>query len=611
MIKKLLFLTFLITVAVSSAFPQSKQPVIIGAKDALQWHKHKTKPDGSPCAISYVKKENSKFLTPKLIGQSANPYCLSQVPINNFSFNEDVGTFTFTANTDNVGTSGGTVTSFHYEGYPNSFVPIQPWQIPAPGLNARFPAGVIYNPSGNTQALNSYIITTGPLYDGEAVGAFYASQKLDGSAPDQQYTLFATDTAGGTGFLNRNPNGSLQAKGDRFFALGDSHEDDGTRYTKICTVINRGIWQGSGVVWTRDTLVPSFNNSNGYPQGFETAVLAMNNDAKNGFLVFTGRNPDASDTLSFQPLIYTSADSAKTWTKMPFNWQNISLISNLAAASSPVGRPFFSKPLDAVIDINGHLHCCFFVFDAVSDHTDSLNFYGEYSTMKGIVIDLHQTVLGWDAFIIDTVYAKDAEDFPFPGLTSDDRFQMSVNESGSFILYAWNDSDSLLDSYNKFPDIWVRGYYIINDIFYEKHNFTKNTQFDGACFGMKTTDYISRWDNGEYDFFFSVSDYGDYDTDSVNHYFFFESFHGNINSEDFSSGLSVYPNPAGNEVYLKVNNSHNIYTISLFTIHGQPLLTKTTSEAESVLDLSLFPTGVYCVKVQSKGICLTRRIVKI
>ncbi len=621
-----IFTISLVLIFSVSLFAQSHHLKMSGVKNETFVKQEVVDPTEVPC-VQVVRPEHpgkgTKLLSKVEIGMSANPNTLLVPESSCLTVNTDLNLITFTARTNSATYAGNHVGAYFSVdgGFTFDNTLMEPWQEPITGYWPRYPSGVIYNPPGNTDPSQAYVVVAGPMVTPVPTpatwgGSYYASQKFDGSAPDQQYTLFATDTAGGTGYLNRFPRMFLQARGDKFFVLGDAHTDNTVNYLTFLTIFNVGVWQSGAVNWSRYTLDPGYAlNPAGLPEGYGTAGLAMEDNGQNGYIIETGRNPDATSTNTFQPIIFKTTDGGQNWTKQTFNWEQIPSIVDVATQLSAVGRPHITAPMDAVIDVNGYLHFAAFVHGAASDHVDSLGYYSVYTLWKGIVFDIHQTATGWDAFVVDTVFAADAPDYPFTAITTGERFQMARSADGVIIAYAWADTDPTYDAQNKFPDINVRLYHVYNYTMSQKENITKNTEVDAMAMWMYLGDYIFDNGDGTYTIPLTISEHGASATDPVTHYYLNDIIYVGVqNNAGEGINCGIYPNPATDIVNVEITSPVNDnFTINIYNAVSSLVMSKqiaVNGKVKQTIDVTTLPAGLYIVEVTGNNGTAVRKMIK-
>ena len=64
---------------------------------------------------------------------------------------------------------------------------------------------------------------------------------------------------------------------------------------------------------------------------------------------------------------------------------------------------------------------------------------------------------------------------------------------------------------------------------------------------------------------------------------------------------SVYPNPAGEYLILKVNNPVNKLLYQLYDSKGKLLINKTVEDPETYINVTSFPSATYFLKIISKN----------
>lgn len=576
------------------------------------------------------------------MGSSINPYTLLVQTSTCLTANQATGLISFTARTNNqvAGINGNHIGCyFSVDGgstFENNLV--RPYQVGTAGQNARYPSGVIYNPAGNTDAANAYAIVAGPMVTTDWAGAYFASQKFDGTLRNEQVTLFTTDNVDGMGYVNRMPRQFMQMRGDKVFVLGDDNSDNGTVYTGFRSILNYGVWNNTtnSVDWNRTSIKPDFGiGPDGYAEGSGTFGLVMDNAGVNGYQIFTGRNPDATDTLSFQPLIYKTTDGGATWTKDVFNWNEIptivDYITSINDGSNPL-RPSFTSVLDATVDYFDRVHFTCFINGAASDHVDSLGYYMQFANLQGIVFDIHQTATGWDAMVVDTVWAKTAEGYFFSGtpdaIDCDERFQMSRTADGRHIIYAWMDTDEATGTTNnEYPDFLVKVFEVTNgtngqwvDINgADKLNVTTGTIYESFAYWLYLSDISLIDGNNLITVPMSTSVIGGASTDPATHYYIkgVEIAGLPLNSKLVESNpvsVNMYPNPANDNVTLSINTvKDQTATVTFTNVLGQIAFSElhNLTNGNNVINLNVnsLSAGIYNVNITAGNQTVNKMIV--
>ncbi len=366
-----------------------------------------------------------KTLTPRRtdvtypISSSGNAYTLIMSQSTCLTANENTNTIMFThrGNPGTIGDNvGDIVISYSFNGGTtfSDMVAVEYAEL----KNNRYPSGVLYNPSGNTDPLNQYAILTGPSHNGATTAFwdnnYFASIKLDGS--DQNVEYVANPIRDGEPYA-------------MFYRLNLSAADDGTFHvlspyayydTKSYapdSVLRREGWVMNGtfnsatkkVDWQLSRVRHNFLKLN-YSSTLDYQYvsdykLAWSQDGSVGYLYFLSRD-SLNDTKAMQPIVYKTTDKGQTWTALPV--QNFADVPNLADNIRPTRqgtkRPYFMDENDAVVDFEGKLHIFSMLRAASTDHPDSLDYIWIFPQY---LFHVYMTDNGWDAELIDTVWSSE------------------------------------------------------------------------------------------------------------------------------------------------------------------------------------------------------------
>lgn len=573
----------------------------------------------------------AQAITKTYIGTSANCFSVLLPESTCLSANQETGIILMTHRQDATVSSGNVQSSFSTDGgFSFDDSTITTWET-AWGYPARYPSGVIYNPTGNTTPANAYAVAAGPILTGSNwVGGFFSSETFGGANLDSTITLYTTDTAGGVGQINAFPRMHMQARGNKVFLYGDANTDDGTNYTGIHTTINIGTFNTTNqdFDWVRVGHTPDYIVASGLPDGYVYPGFAMDNDGSVGYLIYIGRDGAAADQLTYQPLIYKTTDGGLNWTKQAaFNWASIPAIQTLATDLSPVGRPMFSTVKDATIDGDGYLHFTNYIHGAFSDNADSLGYYAVYNGMQGIIFDTYQTATGWASMIVDTVYATDPDDATTlidpntaDAVAWDERFQMSRTADGSKIVYAWMDTDSTLTDVNIYPDIMVKMYDVASATMGPKINLTVGTDYDANNYWMYLSDIT--FDKGSYyQVNISTSTLETNSNNPVDHQYINGAYldeSGNllasVNDLPMDAAIAMYPNPTSGELNISFNNlAAGNYNVVVYNTIGGVVLSQSMDVNGAVvrtINMNELPAGIYMVQVSNEKGATTKKVIK-
>ena len=80
----------------------------------------------------------------------------------------------------------------------------------------------------------------------------------------------------------------------------------------------------------------------------------------------------------------------------------------------------------------------------------------------------------------------------------------------------------------------------------------------------------------------------------------------------FLTGISVYPNPTTERLFISSGQGQELKMASLYDITGKVVLTKTfqSSNNDKELNLSSLPTGLYILRLESDTASITKKVIK-
>ncbi len=128
-----------------------------------------------------------------------------------------------------------------------------------------------------------------------------------------------------------------------------------------------------------------------------------------------------------------------------------------------------------------------------------------------------------------------------------------------------------------------------------------DTANDGICCGFGNGSYSLETDSGE--LIFEGGDFGESESTSFR-------IIDNLSSTgfDFSSSLSIYPNPASTFVHIEINSSEE-FNVELFDMSGRKLY-QTQMNGDISIDLNAYATGIYFMKIGDGANSITKKILK-
>ena len=102
------------------------------------------------------------------------------------------------------------------------------------------------------------------------------------------------------------------------------------------------------------------------------------------------------------------------------------------------------------------------------------------------------------------------------------------------------------------------------------------------------------------------SDAQDWEKISKGYYFYSNS--GSSSIEDINSNISIYPNPADDQIMLQME-SNDYSSLVVRNITGQILMQEQINDTQMQLDISALESGLYLIELQGKEKSITQKIV--
>lgn len=550
------------------------------------------------------------------IGSSGNAYTLIVESSTCLTANQDLMTMMFTARANpaaGYGVNSGSIFSAisSDKGYSWEMV-----GIADDGKYNRYPSGVIYNPTGNTDPMNAYAVACGPTTDGAAwVETFWASAKLDST---NHHLVYESSTA------QDFPRYGMSAPGSgKVHVLGDKYVF--TTNVGITTweymLMNNGTFNAAtnSFDWDKVEIYNAFHQPNG--PGTQIHVSNYNTawspDGSVGYVWALGID-SANPNTSYQPVVFKSVDEGATWTKLPFYdfANNTTIYNNIWATLSDelTKRPYFGSEIDGVVDNDGNLHLVGVITGAYSIHPDSLGYFFKWEPKH--LYHVYTTATGWEADHISTIntltVAADESGYGSgaDALGWDHRVQMSRTADGTKIFATWTDSDTTQYDLVIAPNINVWGKNLTTNNYYPVTDFTTGTLIDGMCYYHYTSD-IALDDGANIIIPTTITGLGATPLNPVTHYYLATIGFGptigirEVNKSNPLSLIGNFPNPASDitDIRLHLGQASNL-SVEVFSVTGQKVLSsdfgyQSAGEHKLTLDVQNLRSGVYVYIVKA------------
>lgn len=383
-------------------------------------------------------------------------------------------------------------------------------------IAARYPQGGIYNPLGNTNKNNAYLIGCGPLMDPAIgwTGNFYSSKSLNGAGTptpgiDQQAHLNASPTIKKHS-LSMHSFSSIEGGFVRSMGLilNDPNSNNPAIFGLRGAAMTKGQFNAGAFVWSVDSFIPCVMSKPGGGKYLNEKVLqAWDESGTIGYVVLLGVSCGANPCQqSYQPIVYKTTNSGSTWALLPQTTFLSPVIRNRIATvntNSNLAVPYFDvqEGWDATVDNSGALHIAATVVGAYSSHPDSLDYiytFGpqQYKHAYGgsfgypTLYDFKCNSIGsWGVMTVDSmgtefVPATEPSNPWINGMFGKfelgARIQMSRSVDGKRIFYSWTESDSTIvgAKWNIYPDIKMKSFDNTTFLSTNRFNVTTGTNAD-------------------------------------------------------------------------------------------------------------------------------------
>ncbi|MBI5217433.1 MAG: T9SS type A sorting domain-containing protein [Bacteroidia bacterium] len=419
-----------------------------------------------------------KTITPVAIGTSANVYSILLPQQNYLDVDGATNTILFTARQGGPwGGSGNSLWCKHSNNFGASWdsVPV----VSTTG-NFRYPSGVIYNPTGNTDMNNMYSVFCGPITDGTGwIDNYFGSIKFDGTGIDLKYVAAAADTSELARIGLSSGNGYFHVMTP--VAVSGAFDYSYWRF-------NNGIFNtGSNTVdWTVSSVNPLFKMrtfSNATVKWQANELIAYYTDGQHGYYYTYGADSAVDPYNTSIPLTWETFDGGTTWTQNPV-YTHFSDIPNIKYQVWPTRATMFldssqwvirpdwrsgavgdESNYPGVVDAFGNLHLACVIEGRYSAHPDSLG-YG-FANHPHLLFDVYQDSGGWNAVFIDTIrtdVVESANSGYGTGTNAvgwEHMIGMSKSPDGLKIFVTWTDTDPTIDTTNIMPEVWGLGWDIM------------------------------------------------------------------------------------------------------------------------------------------------------
>ena len=516
---------------------------------------------------------------------------------------------------------------------------------------ARYPNHGIYNPTGNTDPANAYVVFFAPNLDGS---------NSDGSVGWGGYS-YGVASIGDTSYHTKN---LLSSHDDYYQYIPDAYEltsqglsiavdvnqdwTSGSLVYQGNLILNRGYWDDDAgdFVYTQDLLDAPVTEDLSRPVFTQ---VAFSQDGNTGYIVIIGDDGSAEQPGGFTglyPIYWKSTDAGETWDGpyfvqldgpngiggIVYHHLSDSAIANLFEPPVPAREDInytTAFDLNCAVDNNGNLHIAVVIGPTGSDAYSIITAKG-YLAAYDIFTDDGGTT--WYAEEMGRVSTFDGT---FGDLTEYNRIQITTTPDHSKIFVSWLDTDIEDADENNQPNIWCRGFdpatYMKTDDGSGNDAPTNVTLFsDGMwqAYFFAAPKYTFDASDGVYRIPFVYENMDPNDPGQPVQFEYIQDFsfsdanfsvqglnEHKIADNNVASVSQNFPNPFTGETYVNVSLKEGTnVSLEVYTLTGQKVSAKNYGYLNAgshnlTISANNLPTGVYFYTVKAGDQKVTRKMI--
>ncbi|MCW3077854.1 MAG: hypothetical protein JWO32_2463 [Bacteroidetes bacterium] len=371
---------------------------------------------------------------------------------------------------------------------------------------ARHPQGGIFNPPGNTNISNAYVVGMGPALNGaDFNGNWFASKQL-GVPGSTVYNTSASAAAGAMQYISATPitntmvgradfaqvcfsstnDGKVRAL-SQIFGDVTATTETGQAYRGINIVkgtFNSGVfnWTGDSLMFDPIVRTRSDGPANLHKMATGEPLMAWNEAGTVGYAVVVGVRavPTNSQSSGYQPIVWKTTNSGASWSTVPAidfaspTFSNVLKRIDPTTTNTNVTIPQFNsiEGYGAVVDANGLLHFVSTVINTSNSNPDSVGYSQTYTmsvnsatatynwphvkNKRPYIYDFITDGLTWFYKKVDSMSTEapsgtpgsggyDENPFAVDGGTkfvTDARIQAGRTPDGKYVFVSWSETDT-------------------------------------------------------------------------------------------------------------------------------------------------------------------------
>ncbi len=513
----------------------------------------------------------------------------------------------------------------------------------------RYPQHGLYNPPGNTDPNEAYIVHFAAALgasNGATWGAYVYGRSKIGDPTDTTYHFVQSP---GVDQFYYVPDGfCLNSLGEYWVTDVNTNWTSGAGVYLNQLMISHGVWDEA----TDDFVVEMtpFDLETTAAQSPAFSQVAFSPDGQIGYILALADigEVQVSEGQSFYPVLFRTEDGGASWSdpiavalagddgiEAVLNYLSDEEIAELYEAPPDREEIPFTTAFDCDISVDawGNPHIAVVIgitgsttYSIISERSVTTGF-----TFNGCFL-LSSDDLGnedsWTGRLLDRTSSFRGE---FGELSEDNRMQIARDEVGHNMFMAWIDTDTTISLTNTAPDIWARGFNIPNGYLTQNEagedkpnnvTFGSEATFSAYYFGMGNEVYHDGFGNYTIPFTYEVMD--PIDPAAPVQFKYIQDFTFELGVGIDENGLSnkqalqvsqASPNPASTFARFEVelNNAASV-SLKVSNMMGQVIQERAPQAMQAgsnpiAINVSTFPSGIYFYTIEAGNESVTKKLI--